>query len=154
MQDSGEHIKVIKMRDAHIVNRKVKPKGWEKVIRIDSQFVLVSDERFVNTIKAGAKFFMDVFLNFSRLVSKGDQRAKKHMSVLIECRNLIVRKVKWNTGCRPPHIERDLHFDGLSFNPIDFGLIRNCINKSLMSSFISVIKQKSSANGVVMILCY
>ena len=81
----GEHIKDIKMRDAHIDDRKVKPKGWEKVIRIDSQFVLVSDERFVNTIKAGAKFFMDVFTNFSRLVSKGDQRAKKHMRVLIEC---------------------------------------------------------------------
>ena len=115
----GEHIKVIKMRDAHIVDRKVKPKGWEKVIRIGSQFVLVSDERFVNTIKAGATFFVDVFINFNRLVSKGDQRDKKHMRVLIQCRNLIVRKVKWNTGCRPPHIERDLHFDCFSFNPID-----------------------------------
>ena len=32
------------MRDAHIVDRKVKTNGLEKVIRIDSQFALVSDE--------------------------------------------------------------------------------------------------------------
>ena len=48
----SEHIKVVKMRDAYIVDREMEPKGWEKVIRIDSQFVLISDERFVNTIKA------------------------------------------------------------------------------------------------------
>ena len=56
------------MRDAHIVDREVEPRGWEKVIRMDSQFVLISDERFVNTIKANVKFFMDVVINFSRLV--------------------------------------------------------------------------------------
>ena len=71
----SEHIKVVKVKDAHIVDREMGPKGWEKVIRIDSQFVLISDERFVNTIKAGDKFFMDVVIDFSRL----DQRAKKHM---------------------------------------------------------------------------
>ena len=74
----GEHIKVIKMKDAHIVDGEVEPRGWEKVIHMDSQFVLISNERFVNKIKANVKFFMDVVVNFnrvSRTSSNGDTLA-------------------------------------------------------------------------------
>ena len=87
------------MSRAHIVDGKVKTKGWKEIICIDSHLVFISDERFVNAVKTLFYHVMDVLINLGGFTFECNKGTEELMWALIDRQNLFTSQRKVDPFC-------------------------------------------------------